>query len=120
MVQEKEEMVRKRVLYIGSAVPLETAEGLDGVQKPLMERLVAYCCLSSLNYHSYFCIFKIMKITMALFKRYEIIHSELSYENNRANDNSKTFSSLVKFQVDVSYFKVNCTVPLSNIQLCHK
>ena len=38
MVQEKDEMVRKRVLYIGSAVPIETAEGLDGVQKPLMER----------------------------------------------------------------------------------
>ena len=38
MVQQKQEMVRKRVLYIGSAVPLDTAEGLDGVQQPLSER----------------------------------------------------------------------------------
>lgn len=38
MVQEKDEMVRKRVLYIGSAVPIETADGLEGVQKPLLER----------------------------------------------------------------------------------
>ncbi|KAK7087895.1 uncharacterized protein [Littorina saxatilis] len=37
MVQEKE-LIRKRVLYIGSAVPLESADGLDGVQKPLLER----------------------------------------------------------------------------------
>ncbi|XP_076452939.1 uncharacterized protein LOC143288401 [Babylonia areolata] len=33
-----EPLLKKRVLYIGSAVPLETAEGLDGVQKPLGER----------------------------------------------------------------------------------
>ena len=38
MVQEKDELVKKRVLYIGSAVPIDTAEGLDGVQKPLLER----------------------------------------------------------------------------------
>nr|KAG5709989.1 hypothetical protein BaRGS_030065 [Batillaria attramentaria] len=38
MVQEKDELIRKRVLYIGSAVPIETAEGLDGIQKPLRER----------------------------------------------------------------------------------
>ena len=38
MVQEKDGLVRKRVLYIGSAVPTDTADGLDGVQKPLSER----------------------------------------------------------------------------------
>ncbi|XP_064612208.1 uncharacterized protein LOC135476196 [Liolophura sinensis] len=30
--------MRKRVLYIGSAVPLETSEGLDAIQLPLKER----------------------------------------------------------------------------------
>lgn len=38
MVQDKDELIRKRVLYIGSAVPIDTAEGLEGVQKPLRER----------------------------------------------------------------------------------
>ncbi|XP_025090883.1 uncharacterized protein LOC112562095 [Pomacea canaliculata] len=38
MVAEKDELLRKRVLYIGSAVPLETADGLDGIQQPLRER----------------------------------------------------------------------------------
>ncbi|KAL8579732.1 hypothetical protein ACOMHN_064586 [Nucella lapillus] len=38
MVQEQDEVRKKRVLYIGSTVPLETAEGLEGVQKPLLER----------------------------------------------------------------------------------
>ncbi|KAL8605103.1 hypothetical protein ACOMHN_018904 [Nucella lapillus] len=38
MVPEKNEITRKRVLYIGSSVPLDTAEGLEGVQKPLSER----------------------------------------------------------------------------------
>ena len=31
-------MIKTRVLYIGSAVPLDTAEGLDAVQGPLRER----------------------------------------------------------------------------------
>ena len=32
------ELIKKRVLYIGSAVPLDTVDGLEGVQKPLLER----------------------------------------------------------------------------------
>lgn len=40
MVIEREEpvLVRKRVLYIGSSVPLETTEGLEAIQQPLNDR----------------------------------------------------------------------------------
>ncbi|XP_076434575.1 uncharacterized protein LOC143274598 isoform X1 [Babylonia areolata] len=38
METDKEEIIRKRVLYIGSAVPMETAEGLEAIQRPLAER----------------------------------------------------------------------------------
>ncbi|XP_041348934.1 serine/arginine repetitive matrix protein 1-like [Gigantopelta aegis] len=42
MVQEKEEaMLKRRVLYIGSSVPLETSDGLDAIQQPLRERYPA-------------------------------------------------------------------------------
>lgn len=40
MVIQREEqvLVRKRVLYIGSSVPMETTEGLEAVQQPLRDR----------------------------------------------------------------------------------
>lgn len=40
MVIQREEqiLVRRRVLYIGSSVPLETTEGLEAIQQPLRDR----------------------------------------------------------------------------------
>ena len=42
MVIQREEpaqvLAKRRVLYIGSSVPLETMDGLDAVQQPLRDR----------------------------------------------------------------------------------